>query len=181
MQRCSNSLQLTHSLTVLEDTKMLTQAHLKSILCYSQETGQFTWIDKPSKHIASGAQAGSKTKDGYWRIGIVGQQFKAHRLAWLYVTGEWPDNQIDHINGIKTDNRFCNLRVVTPAGNMHNRRKAHKGNASGFLGVSSHHGRWKAEIRVGGKLQHIGYFSDAATAGAAYVKAKRELHPTCTI
>lgn len=104
--------------------------HLKEILNYNPETGIFTWKSRRPR-IRVGQIAGSKNNERYVNIKIDGILYKAHRLAWLYMTGEWPKDQIDHINGIRDDNRFCNLREVTNASNQWN--KTHnKNNKAGY-------------------------------------------------
>jgi hypothetical protein len=96
------------------------QAYLKSILSYDKETGDFYWKDKNRCVRKPDAKAGSKNR-GYIRIRINGIAYSAHRLAWLYITGKLPEQEIDHINRIKDDNRFLNLRDVSHSKNMTNR------------------------------------------------------------
>ena len=91
---------------------MLTQSELKSLLHYDPETGLFTWIAPLSNRVQVGDVCSTVAPIGYILIGVRGQKLYAHRLAWLYMTGEWPENQIDHINCVKTDNRWANLREV---------------------------------------------------------------------
>lgn len=102
----------------------------------------------------------------------------AHRLAWLYMTGEWPRQEIDHIDGDRANNKWLNLRDVDHATNMQNRRVAQSNNVGGFLGVSR-----RAEsihiAYVGTK--YIGSFRTPEEAHAAYVQRKRAAHDGCTI
>ena len=89
---------------------MITQEELKELLDYNPETGLFTW--NVYNNIKNKTTAGT-FNDGYIQIKIKQKIYQAHRLAWLYVYGEWPKGQIDHINGIRDDNRIENLRDVT--------------------------------------------------------------------
>jgi hypothetical protein len=150
---------------------VITAQRLRELLHYDPETGVFTWLVKPSKRarIRVGDVAGNVGPDGYRRI-RVGCKYLSHRLAWLWMTGEWPPHQIDHINGAKHDNRICNLRVATGSQNQANARKR-SDNTSGYKGVRPSRGRWRAEIRVNGSRRHIGIFNDPAEAHAAYVDA----------
>lgn len=100
---------------------MLTQAELQEYLHYDTDTGIFTWIKKPNNKILKGSRAGSLNKAGYRNIDLLGKKYVAHRLAWLYVHGNFPDGIIDHINHERDDNRLCNLREVSHAENMRNR------------------------------------------------------------
>jgi len=93
------------------------------------------------------------------------------------MTGTWPQNEIDHIDGNKSNNRFRNLRDVTRSANNQNRRRPDRGNKSGFLGVKCHRKSFVARIRIDGKQIHLGVFSTAIDAHRAYIKAKRNLHP----
>ena len=161
---------------------MLTQAQLKSVLNYDQDTGIFTWLVKISKKIKIGDIAGSKA-NGYKIIRLNNKQYYAHRLAWLYIAGEWPKNEIDHINNIKIDNRIKNLRDVSSSKNKQNKIKAQKNSTSGFLGVSWHKAKnkWRARIRVNKKELVLGYFDDKEIAYQTYLNAKRKYHEGCTI
>lgn len=107
----------------------------------------------------------------------------AHRVAWAFVTGVWPGDQIDHIDGDKTNNRFANLRDVSQTVNMQNQRRPYSNNKIGLAGVYRHkaNGRIYSQIRVSKKLVHLGYFDTPEQASEAFLKAKRELHPGCTI
>jgi hypothetical protein len=96
------------------------------------------------------------------------------------VYGYWP-NEVDHVNGAKDDNRIANLREVTHSENMQNQRGARSDSKTGLLGVSAHHGKWCARIRVKGTLKHLGSYSTPEAAHQAYVKAKRVLHPHGTL
>ena len=91
--------------------------------------------------------------------------------------------EIDHINGNRTDNRIANLRAVTRGGNMQNQRRAHASNTSGLLGVyyKPKNKKWAAQIQANKKRMNLGLFKTAEEAHTAYLKAKRELHDTCTI
>ena len=112
------------------------------------------------------------------------KRFSAHRLAWLYVTGDWPVGVIDHINGDRTDNRFENLRDVTQKTNSENLRGPQKRTASRFLGVHAQRRkstRFLAQIVTDGKLKHLGSFSTPEPAHEAYLAATRRLHEGCTI
>lgn len=99
----------------------LTQEYLKSILEYNLETGKFIWLVKTSNRVKIGMYAGTLRNNGYLKININGQLYYAHRLAWLYMTGKWPENHIDHKDGIKDNNKWENLREATYSQNNKNR------------------------------------------------------------
>jgi len=161
---------------------MITQELLKELLHYDPETGIFVWKKKISCKVIVGGIAGSKT-NGYLEIGIFGKSYKAHRLAWLYIFGVWPNFDIDHKDSIKHHNWIDNLREVTKSGNQQNQIRAQRSNKTGFLGVSFHktNGKYRAVITVNNKQKFIGLYETPEDAHAAYVSVKRKLHLTCTI
>jgi hypothetical protein len=146
-------------------------------LDYDPETGIFLWKWRDDVPIyvnsrRAGKVAGADSK-GYRQIKIGGSLHRAHRLAWLIVTGEWPTADIDHINGDPSDNRISNLRVVTHAENQRNKAIG-LNNTSGVMGVDwiKARGKWRARVKVAGRNIHIGYFSDIADAIAARLAAE---------
>jgi hypothetical protein len=151
---------------------------LRGLLDYEPETGIFHWRVQPSRNVKAGVIAGTLNHDGYIRIMVNGKKFLAHRLAYLHFHGVWPEQQIDHLNGDKSDNRIANLRDVSPSINSQNQTRPRKSNASGFLGVSwnKDNKRWMSKIKVNGRSQHLGYFSSPEVAHAAYLAAKLRLH-----
>ena len=156
-------------------TADLTAQRLRELLSYNAETGQFTWLDRRKSAISRSGLAGFVVKDRYRAINIDGRRHFAHRLAWLYVTGSWPNNDIDHINCIPSDNRFCNLRDVSRRTNSENQRAGRRG---GLIGTAYHKasGKWRALIGVDYKVKTLGYFETAEQAHARYLEAKRVLH-----
>ena len=154
----------------------LTQARLKELLDYDPETGVFVWKVSRSRKRA-GSVAGSKHSAGYINIRIDGPKYLAHRLAWFFTTGKWPREQIDHINCVRADNRFENLRESSPGENARNSLLDAR-NTSGAKGVSwdATHGRWKAQIMVNGARVYLGYFDHVEDAAAAYADASARLH-----
>jgi hypothetical protein len=132
-----------------------------------------------SRKTVVGAVAGSRMPAGYMAIQLHGVRQYAHRLAWCYVYGSWPAGVIDHINGVKDDNRIENLRDVSQRANTQN-RAAPKGD-NPYLGVSKKRSKWLAQISDHGKHVRVGLFDTPEEAHAAYVAAKRKLHEGCTI
>lgn len=159
----------------------ITAEQLREILDYNMETGIFIWKISPSKAVKAGDVAGNIDKRGYSTLGIRGEIYRTHRLAWLYVTGSWPTGMIDHINGIKADNRLVNLRDVGAGGNSENVRKPNKRNKSGFMGVIWYQNKWRASITVNRKTIRIGDYTTPDEAHQAYLNAKRMFHVACTI
>ena len=159
---------------------MLTQKELKALVEYDQDTGVFIW--KPREHnskftsVFAGKVAGRIANNGYADICIHYKRFGAHRLAWLYVTGQWPV-EIDHINGDRADNRFENLRNCTHIENCQN-YGVRASNKSGFTGASLHRksGLWRASIRANGRVKHLGVHKTPQEAHEAYLAAKRKFH-----
>lgn len=142
---------------------MLTQAYLKRALNYDPISGLFTRF-KSVGNAKAGSVAGSINSDGYPQIMVDGVRYKAHRLAFLYMTGSFPD-QVDHINGIRNDNKWINLRAVTLSDNAKN-KKTPKNNTSGMAGVirSSERNSWIVQIgKCGNELKR--HFSDSKFAG----------------
>lgn len=151
---------------------------LREILAYDANTGIFTWNKKISKKIIIGEPAGC-LRNGYITINILGKRYQAHRLALIYIHGHCNSYDVDHINGIKNDNRIINLRFATRSENKQNILSIQPNNKSGYTGVTWHkHNKfWRATITTMGKQKHIGLFKTPEEAYEAYVKAKRELHP----
>ena len=150
---------------------------LKELLNYDPDTGVFTWRVSKRGRAANGGPAGFTDKRGYRIITIDCATMKAHRLAWLYVHGVLPNTDIDHINGIRDDNRITNLRLATRSENNQNQRVARSDNKTGYLGVSKSGNKFKALIQVSKKLIYLGTFADPVSAHSAYVDAKRKSHP----
>lgn len=163
---------------------MLTQVHLKHRLKYDRSTGVFVWRN-PSKYRPEykGRPAGSVDGRGYVQITIDGVGYKAHRLAWLYVHGVWPESLLDHKNGDRADNRLANLRPATHRVNAENRRTARSGHAIGLLGVvwRKRNQKFEARISVDKKYRYLGLFDTAEAAHQAYVAAKRQHHTGNTL
>lgn len=160
-----------------------TAEDLRALLDYDALTGQFTWRAGRAGTAWAGSWAGSVDSRGYVRIGIFGGIYKAHRLAWLHVHGHWPKHEIDHINGIKDDNRLENLRDVNGVVNKQNTREARGGRVAGLLGATYHEatGKWRARVWIGGRNKSLGLFDTAEEAHAVYIEAKREVHEGCTL
>ena len=140
------------------------------MLHYNPLTGIFTWTNSPSNCVKNGTMCTSITDKGYIRIGAKGRGYLAHRLAFLYMTGSFPKNQADHINHIRDDNRWCNLRDVTNMENQQN-RTLQSNNTSGVDGVNWHSKQrmWNTRITVNGKRIHIGCFNTSEEA----IRAKK--------
>lgn len=166
----------------------LSASTVRELLDYDMASGAFFWRERDNCWFHSPGQcrrwnamhanrcAGSMDICGYLQICILGTRYQAHRVAWICVTGEWPDDQIDHINGIRSDNRFENLRVVSHAQNQRN-RGIRSDNTSGFTGVTRHNpsGRFMAKIKFQKKCRYLGLFDTAEMAHAAYARAARDL------
>jgi len=152
----------------------LTQTELKRLVTYDPLTGQFMRIAGKR----AGTFTGTVVTNGYVHVYINGQIYKGHRLAWLYTHGNWPKNQIDHINNIRSDNRIDNLRDVTCAINHQNRRRR-TNSKSGFLGVTWHkrERKWQAYIEINAKAKHLGLFKCLGQAFRARVTAEKLYHP----
>ena len=160
----------------------LTHKRLLEVLSYNKETGVFSWAENRKKCTNGKAICGKPNSNGYLRVGIDGVRYGLHRIAWFYVHGELPKNDIDHINGIRDDNRISNLRCVTRSTNLENIRSAKGHNKStGLLGAYVHKKRFTSRIQVRGKTIHLGMFDTKEDAHNAYISAKRAMHEGNTI
>ena len=142
---------------------MNTQKELKDLLSYDADSGLFT--RKVSRGHSKAGDIAGYLCHGYIQIEIDGKAYGSHRLAWLFMNGEFPKGQIDHINHAKDDNRWINLREATNQEN-HKNRTMNKNNTSGVCGVywSKQREKWQASIKVDGKNRHLGFFADKSEA-----------------
>ena len=155
--------------------QILTQARLQELLHYDPETGIFTNRTTRGRFRA-GSTTGSLHPRGYLAIRIDRKSYLAHRLAWMYTTGEWPSADTDHINGVRTDNRLVNLRAVSRKQNSENRGK-NSNNTSGYKGVSwaKREKKWQANIKHYENCFFLGYFDNIENAREAYLAANAQL------
>ena len=152
---------------------------LREMLDYNPITGVFIWKVSPAYNVKAGQKAGGvNISTGYVNIRLNGKCYTAGRLAWLYMTGYWPNFTIDHWNRDKADNSFANLRDVSAKAQSHNRSKPKGRNPLGVMGVtwSKSKGKWKATIRLEGKNKHLGYFEDRDEAQKSYLFNKQKYY-----
>lgn len=154
---------------------MLTHKRLQSLLHYNPVTGVFTHRVTKGGSAYENTVAGTIDSDGYVKIRVDGKKYKAHRLAWFYVIGEWPENDIDHKDGVRSNNRWRNLRDATRQTNSQN-AAMRCDNTSGYTGVRFRHGRFEARITYNGRVRHIGRFDTAEEAHIAYLSVKQLMH-----
>jgi hypothetical protein len=154
----------------------LTQERLHELLHYNLRAGTFRWRVRKRSNQRAGDIAGFRTRSDYWRIRVDGRYYRAHQLAWLYMTGEWGRPLVDHRDGNPLNNRWGNLRVASHTNNAANRRRL-QGKASGFKGVSfdRRSGKWFAQIAKDGRRYWLGYFKTPQEAHRAYATAARLL------
>ncbi len=162
---------------------MITQEQLKQLLDYNPNTGLFTRLTNKASYWSIGDLAGNLNKDGYIEICTNSSVYLAHRLAFLYMTGKFPEVDTDHIDTIRHHNWWSNLREATKSENGQNLKKAKKNNLStGVLGVYIRKdGFIYSKIKINRKQYHLGYFNSIEEASNAYIKAKRELHAFGTL
>lgn len=153
---------------------------LRRLVHYEPMTGVFLRKVRVGNSTQVGDVAGSKNNQGYVMMYVGGSIYAAHRLAWLYMTGSWP-KKIDHINGVRDDNRFSNLRAADNAINNQNRRRANGNNKLGLLGVTRCGDKYRATIHAAGKKLHVGLFVSPQEAYSAYLVAKRRMHEGATL
>lgn len=161
----------------------LTQERLRSLLKYCPASGLFSWVESGPGRV-SGTIAGCLSSQGYIVIRVDGVLYGAHRLAIFFIYGAWPEEDSDHKNSNRVDNRLDNLRCATRSENNQNKRWPERGKSKDApLGVSwcSATESWRSQIVVDGTHREIGRFDDANAAHQAYLAKKRELHPFCTI
>ena len=160
----------------------LTQDLIKHYFSYNPETGIFIRKIATAQSSKVGEVAGGKDDKGYIRIRINGSKYRAHTLAWIYMYGEIPQ-QIDHINGIKDDNRICNLRIADNFINSQNKHTKPKSNKTGYFGVHFDSGSKKFRARISHKGQyiHLGLFDDPSEAEKVYLQEKRRIHEGFTL
>lgn len=158
-----------------ENTNELTQEEVKHFLSYDPITGEFKRLYRGNMKFNNPSPAGT-INNGYLRIKVKDVKYAAHRLAWLYMTGNWPKDCIDHIDGNPSNNVFSNLRECSRIENQRNCKKP-KNNTSGVKGVFAFNGgeKWQAGIGVNGKLKHLGLFDNKEDAIQARINAANEI------
>lgn len=163
-------MNLESSFMTCQKSDGLTLHDVRSVLEFDPGNGQFVWIE-------TGRRAGCLRPDGYWTIGIGGKLYLAHRLAWFWMEGVWPKRRIDHINRVKGDDRWINLREATCAENAAN-SGARSTSKSGVKGVSwcKATQKWRATINMGGRQKSLGRFAALEDAAIAYQQAAIALY-----
>lgn len=153
------------------------QSYVRKMLNYDEDTGVLSWKVSPARRVKVGDVVGYINSDGYVGISIKNNTYRAHRIIWMYVYGEFPSKDIDHINGNRSDNRLFNLRLASSSDNAKNRKITSK-NTSGFKGVSYHKTKkkWCAQCQSNGKSHYLGQFDTAEKASAAYQAFAASLH-----
>jgi hypothetical protein len=166
----------------------ITPERVREVLVYDPATGVLAWrIDmRAGRNDAfvkarAATRAGFLSSFGYRAISIDGKRTSEHRVAWVLMTGMWPEFDVDHINGQRSDNRWANLRAATRSQNMQNLKRAHVDSETGLLGVERKRGRFAARICVDGRKKWLGVFDTAELAHAAYLAAKRQVHERNTL
>lgn len=167
----------------------LNAAKVREMFEYDPLTGRLTWrtdrrCGRGRISALAGTEAGTQRPTGYRLVNIGGKPMLTHRLAWLHFHGQWPQHDVDHLNGDPSDNRLANLRDVPHIVNLQNRRKAQKGRKHGSLmGTAWHAGtrKWRALIMVGGRQKSLGYYATEEEAHQAYIAGKRRYHEGCTL
>jgi len=154
---------------------VLTQHQLKEKLSYDPETGVFIWLNPPYNHPRlEGARAGSIYPNGYRYVELDEKDYRTGRLAWFYMTGEWPEAMVDHIDMHRANDRWLNLRLATNSQNQANRGLMVT-NSSGTKGVrfEASRGKWRAQITIMGKSKNLGRYWTREEAMAAYERAAK--------
>ncbi|MGK2884383.1 MAG: HNH endonuclease signature motif containing protein [Rhodococcus sp. (in: high G+C Gram-positive bacteria)] len=155
----------------------LTQQRLQELLLYDTALGIFIWRVYRGPMAPAGKVAGSTCSGGHRQIAVDGKRYMLHRLAWLYVHGKWPEEDIDHRDRDKLNNVPSNLRDLSRSQNVQNRKEANSNNTTGRLGVGPCNGGFRARIAVDGELRHLGVFETIDAADEVYQNAKLRLHP----
>lgn len=170
----------------------LNAENVRDLFRYEPDSGKLFWKKRDAKYFKDGGHTAEhkaaawnakfagleityRDRNGYIRLALLGSSVAAHRVIWLLVNGRWPDGFIDHVNGVKSDNRLCNLRDVTHQDNMRNQRRR-KDNLTGTMGVCWHkqNGKWWARITVNGRDRSLGLFDNLEAAIAARKAAEVE-------
>jgi hypothetical protein len=159
-----------------ENDALIELGKLREFLCYDPLSGQFIWLCHRGRSKYGKAAGSIQTKNGkkYWFISIGGRAYRAHRLAWFYMTGQWPE-EIDHIDGDGLNNSWANLRTATRSQNMANARKQ-KNNSTGYKGVTFNRRtrKFTAKIKSGSRQKYLGEFFTAKDAHVAYCAAAKK-------
>ena len=174
--QCARSSSIAAMMKARDDAELRSD-NVLDYVTYNQDTGIFSWKGRASLSVPIGGVVGSKTKSGYVEARIGGRRYLLHRLAWFVVHGEWPNGEIDHINGIRDDNRIDNLRVATFCNNQQN-KGVRVDNTSGVKGVcwDKWSKSWKARVSSNGVLVYEGRFKNIDDANAAVERARIEHH-----
>lgn len=170
--------------TIMVDCNSVSALRLRELFSYDPNTGVIAHGPLCSKRHMIGKQVKNCSAKGYLRAYVDGEYMYAHRVAWAHYYGEWPNGQIDHIDGNRGNNAISNLRDVSPEINAQNLHNPKRNNLkSRFLGVGATRtkGKFHSMIQFGNTVKYLGRFDSEEEASAAYVAAKRKYHPGCTI
>lgn len=174
----------------MDKQSILPVSELRKLISYNHENGVLTWLDRPIDLFPcertwrgwnqrfSGKPALNGVGSNGYRMGSINyRKYLAHRVAFALHYGRWPKEHIDHANGVRTDNRICNLREASASQNMQN-SKAKSRNTSGYKGVTwdKSKGKWQASIRHNGKSKFLGRYDDPKEAFSAYCEAAKRYH-----
>lgn len=151
---------------------------LIQVLDYDIDTGIFTWKEDRKGRAAKGTVAGSVNSIGYVNMSLGGKRYSAHRLAWFYVTKDWPDSNIDHIDRNKANNAFINLRDVSQSVNIHNADTSSRSSKSGFKNARKVGSKYQSEIKINGISKHLGMFDTAEAASLAAAQYRKQYEDT---
>jgi hypothetical protein len=153
-----------------------TLSKVHELLRYEPETGKLFWKVSTSNRVKVGSEAGTIAKIGYRYVKIDGHRLLAHRLIFFIKNGEWPKQDIDHMDGDRLNNSWDNLRECSRQINNENKRNASRNSFTGVLGVSPSRGKFHAQIQTAGKNKSLGRFKTIEEAKSVYLTAKAKLH-----
>lgn len=162
---------------------LLSPDELRGLFDLNTETGELRWKASTSRGKYTQTVAGSVNRLGYRQVKIGKKSYLAHRIVWAIVYGEWPSEQVDHIDGNKDNNSIVNLRLVTVGQNAQNRSLSGVKTRSGLMGAiyvpetKRRRECWESRIKLNGVSRYLGRFKTPHEAQEAYIKAKTELHP----